>query len=614
MGEWLYELPAKVSKKQLQEALVEEGYDLGEVTLHSKMISAAQKRGASDDKLARLQEKIHKTVSMSLVEGMQERPFRYFDVLDENEKKIASFDMGLEDELIDFVNSTPKATYVVLFEKNSQETGLSKKPKYAHMLIWERDIDPIEELGQLKESYKIKLADGSFFKSEVSPDDDLTFASEEEANDFIHQNYNRDEFMNGCSVVLDEASAANPKTLSEGYELHKSDKSIADLKALVDSVYEELKKLPKPEASETGGEYYGGTQLFRHHSNVLELITSYQHTKRDSYDTSRYYPNVYCIKIGGAYGYKDYIDILKPLLNAFDYKSSPWGGTSIDLFIDNTVCSLIADYGSNYSVYGVAFEPNKNNRPVLDEDIEKHGILNPKLFENDELKPEVKEAIEKIADEFVQELAADGVTFDLKDIVLIGSNVSYNYTKDSDLDIHLVADSTNLHCPDDLYPLLYSAYRSMFNKNYDIKLKGIPAEIYVELDNIRANSKGMYSLKDGWLKKPVPEDVPEIDREAFERLFQEWEDKYFELISEKETELAEEEFPLDESLDDKLYGIFADKYTIVGKKFIEHFNDGKPLKTGSKKEMQDYRKAYEDSWNKDSQAKYQFKFIIREVK
>ena len=117
----------------------------------------------------------------------------------------------------------------------------------------------------------------------------------------------------------------------------------------------------------------------------------------------------------------------------------------------------------------------------LEEDIEKHEELNPLLFENDELKSEIKEAIEKIVNQFVEDLKTDGVKIEVKDVILVGSNVSYNYTKDSDLDIHIIVDKDKLDCDPELYTLLYGVYRSLFNKNYDITLKGIPVEIYVEL-------------------------------------------------------------------------------------------------------------------------------------
>ena len=120
---------------------------------------------------------------------------------------------------------------------------------------------------------------------------------------------------------------------------------------------------------------------------------------------------------------------------------------------------------------------------VVTETIEKHDTLNPLLFdENDELKPEIKKAISKIVNQFIEGLKEDGIKITLKDVILVGSNVSYNYTKDSDLDVHLIVDGKTLDCSPELYALLYGAYRSLFNKNYDITIKGIPVEIYVELE------------------------------------------------------------------------------------------------------------------------------------
>lgn len=117
------------------------------------------------------------------------------------------------------------------------------------------------------------------------------------------------------------------------------------------------------------------------------------------------------------------------------------------------------------------------------EDIEKHDELNPKLWdENGNLKPEVREKILEIAKEFTDGLKEDGIKFDLKDIRLVGSNCSYNYTDKSDLDVHLIMDTDSLECPDDLYPLLYSAYRSLFNGKMDIDFYGIPVELYVETE------------------------------------------------------------------------------------------------------------------------------------
>ena len=168
----------------------------------------------------------------------------------------------------------------------------------------------------------------------------------------------------------------------------------------------------------------------------------------------------------------------------------------------------------------------------LEEDIEKHDQLNPKLFdEGNKLKPEVREKIFEIVKEFTDGLTQDNIKFDISDIILVGSNCSYNYTKDSDLDVHIRMKTNSLDCPDNLYPLLYSAYRSMWNSKMDIDFYDIPVELYVETEDSTAKSNGIYSvMKDEWIKEPVQQDIPDLDEEAFDKLFSEWEDKYFDLI------------------------------------------------------------------------------------
>lgn len=170
-------------------------------------------------------------------------------------------------------------------------------------------------------------------------------------------------------------------------------------------------------------------------------------------------------------------------------------------------------------------------KPSILENIEKHDVLNPKLFTDKEtLKPEVKNKINDIVNEFVNMLAEDEIKINIKDIILVGSNVSYNYTKDSDLDVHIIADTENLQCPDNLYPKLYSAYRSLFNKKFNIDFYDIPVEIYVETDETPRVSNGVYSvMKDTWLKAPVQQDIPDIDMDEFNKDFQEWKDRYEEV-------------------------------------------------------------------------------------
>ena len=154
------------------------------------------------------------------------------------------------------------------------------------------------------------------------------------------------------------------------------------------------------------------------------------------------------------------------------------------------------------------------------EDVEKHKHLNPKLFDNNHLKPEVRQKCMEIVDFFLKQLEEDEVKIDVKDIIFTGSNASYNYTKDSDIDLHIIADTSNFECPDNLYPKLYNAYKSLFNSKFDVSFYGIPVEIYVETGDTPLISNGIYSIKnDAWVQEPTETTIPEIDWNDFMKVY-----------------------------------------------------------------------------------------------
>ena len=50
-------------------------------------------------------------------------------------------------------------------------------------------------------------------------------------------------------------------------------------------------------------------------------------------------------------------------------------------------------------------------------------------------------------------------------------------------------------------------------------------------------SNGIYSvMQDKWIKEPVADDIPEINKEVFNKLYNKWEDKYFDVIETKNIE------------------------------------------------------------------------------
>ena len=208
---------------------------------------------------------------------------------------------------------------------------------------------------------------------------------------------------------------------------------------------------------------------------------------------------------------------------------------------DNIICDVV---GENYHWDRSSNGDRLNSCHVefkdeyLDESIEKHNTLNPDLFDGESLKPEVADKIEEIAFKFKENIEADGVKLDIKDIYLVGSNASYNYTKDSDVDIHIIANE-DFDCDENHLPIIYNAYKSLFNDKYDIKINGYDVEVYVEDERKITNvSNGIYSvLQNKWIKKPDKDIIPNVNtnNDRFEKEFSRWEDRYFDLISKHST-------------------------------------------------------------------------------
>jgi len=193
----------------------------------------------------------------------------------------------------------------------------------------------------------------------------------------------------------------------------------------------------------------------------------------------------------------------------------------------------------------------------VDEDIEKHDELNPKLFDGTKLKKDVREKAIEVAEELINAMEEADIKFKLKDIVLTGSNASYNYTKDSDADIHLVADMSGIEDPDGLYPALFNAYKSAFNKKYDISFYGVPVEVYIESDDTPVVSNGIYSvLNDTWIKEPENKAIPDIDIAEINDILKPWEKRYKELLKTLEGPGSIDETPIDEFVED-LYELRA---------------------------------------------------------
>lgn len=146
-----------------------------------------------------------------------------------------------------------------------------------------------------------------------------------------------------------------------------------------------------------------------------------------------------------------------------------------------------------------------------------HTELNPDIWTKEKkLKPEVKKALLKIADEFEEFL--DTPQMKVIDIIITGSLANYNYTPQSDIDLHLIADTTSKDgeaCTFDI-ATFFKTKKVLWNEQHDIKIYDYPVELYVQLADESLAAAGIYSIKDDkWVEEPqMKKDKLKIDRYA----------------------------------------------------------------------------------------------------
>lgn len=149
----------------------------------------------------------------------------------------------------------------------------------------------------------------------------------------------------------------------------------------------------------------------------------------------------------------------------------------------------------------------------LNEALELHNELNPKLWEQNNLKLDVLQKLKQIAEEFLKYI---DIPLNVVDIEIVGSNASYNYNEKSDLDLHIIVNSEVNYMNEEILQQFYNSKKNSFNDNYDLTIKDIPIELYIEDVKSTNATNGRYSIiKNKWIKQPVPMqyDIPDISKE-----------------------------------------------------------------------------------------------------
>lgn len=133
--------------------------------------------------------------------------------------------------------------------------------------------------------------------------------------------------------------------------------------------------------------------------------------------------------------------------------------------------------------------------------------LTQSLWNGDELNPRVRLRLLDIADDFIDFLGIEGV--EPVDIRLTGSICNYNWSDQSDIDVHIVYRFKEIDDDIELVENYVDTKKNEWNDMHDsLTIYGFNVEFYVEDESQVDISAGEYSLEKGeWLKTPSKEDV-----------------------------------------------------------------------------------------------------------
>ena len=145
---------------------------------------------------------------------------------------------------------------------------------------------------------------------------------------------------------------------------------------------------------------------------------------------------------------------------------------------------------------------------VEEDSFEKQTELEPRFWEDGALNPKIAKRLEKIARDFIEGL---DIPVEAEDLRFTGSLANYNWSKYSDIDLHMVVVFSKIVEDTQLVKFFFDAARMRWNELHDIKIYGYEVEIYVEDVGESHRSSGVYSIsQQEWIAEPDADEV-EID-------------------------------------------------------------------------------------------------------
>lgn len=139
--------------------------------------------------------------------------------------------------------------------------------------------------------------------------------------------------------------------------------------------------------------------------------------------------------------------------------------------------------------------------------------LNTKFWVDGKLNSRVRLRLLDIADKFIDSLNVSWIK--PTDIIMTGSLCNYNWSKYSDIDLHILVDFKKVHERNDFVKEYFDSKRKLWNDTHDnLMIYGFPVELYVQDTNEEHISSAIYSLeKNEWVIEPTKNKFEVLNKE-----------------------------------------------------------------------------------------------------
>lgn len=185
--------------------------------------------------------------------------------------------------------------------------------------------------------------------------------------------------------------------------------------------------------------------------------------------------------------------------------------------------ATIGDGGNNPPVGGnhYGIEQENVDQEVSSSEVDlssfkKRDTLPPGIWKNEEtLDSRVRLKLLDIADDFWEYINLSWV--EPKGIIITGSICNFNWSKFSDIDLHVIADFKEIDEKTEFVKQYVDSKKNEWNNEHEgLKIMGFPVELYVQDVDDDIEAGGIYDLEENaWIRKPNPHSIKSIGLNKF---------------------------------------------------------------------------------------------------